>query len=77
VRELEDSADRLPELGPEQPIKVIDHETIAEEAKRLAFLGFAEGLEERDAVGVVAKDVSAVVAAIECVMDETIVDGAN
>jgi hypothetical protein len=58
-------------------MKVIGHETIAEEAKRKAFLGLGEGLEEGDAVGVVAQDKSAVVTAIEGVIDETVVDGAR
>jgi hypothetical protein len=74
---LEDSTDRLPDLGPEQEMKVIGHETRAEEAKRIAFLGFGEGLEKGDAVGVVAKDVGAVVAPIEGVIDETVIDGAR
>ncbi len=58
-------------------MKVIGHETIAEEAKRIAFLGLGEGLEEGDAVGVIAKDVGAVVAAIEGMIDETVIDGAR
>ena len=56
---------------------MIGHETIAEEAKRIAFLGLGEGLEEGDAVGVIAKDVGAVVAAIEGMIDETVIDGAR
>ena len=67
----------FPDYGPEQEMKVIGHETIAEEAKRIAFLGLGEGLEEGDAVGVIAKDVGAVVAAIEGMIDETVIDGAR
>jgi hypothetical protein len=58
-------------------MKVIGHETIAEEAKRIAFLGLGESLEEGDAVGGVAKNVSVVVAAIEGMIDETDINGAR
>ncbi len=74
---FEDSTDRLPDFGPEQEMKVIGHETIAEEAKRIAFLGLGEGLGEGDAVGVIAKDVGAVVATIEGTIDEIVIDGAR
>ena len=74
---LEDSADPLSELGPEQKVEVIGHEAIAEQAKRIAVLGFGKGFEEGNAVGIVTEDISTVVAAIECVIDETVIDGAR
>jgi hypothetical protein len=70
---FEDSADRLADLGLEQQMKVIGHEAIAEEAKRITFLGVGEGFKEGNAVGVVAKDVGAV----EGMIDETVIDGAR
>jgi hypothetical protein len=69
---FEDSTDRLPDLGPEQKMKMIGHETRAKETKRIALLGLGEGLEKGDVVGV-AKDVSAVVAAIKGVIDEPVI----
>ncbi len=74
---LEDSTDRLPDFGPEQEMKVIGHETVAEEAKRIAVLGFGEGLEEGDAVSVVAIDVGAIVAAIKGVIDKSVIGRAR
>ena len=74
---LEDLTYRLPKLRLEQEMKVIGHETRAEEAKRIAFFGLGESQEEGDAVGAVAEDVSAVVAAIEGLIDEAVIDGAR
>src|SRR5262249_52908411 len=54
---LEDSADRWPDLGPEQEVEVMGPETMDEEAERSALLGLGEPLKEGDAVIIVAKDV--------------------
>ena len=43
----------------------------------LFLLGFGKGFEEGNAVGIVTEDISTVVAAIECVIDETVIDGAR
>jgi hypothetical protein len=75
--ELEDAADRLPGLGSEREVKVVSAEAVPEEAKRIAVLGFGEGFEEGDAVGVIAKNVRAVIAAVEGVVDQTVIDGAR
>jgi hypothetical protein len=74
---LEDSADRLSGLGPDQEVKVIGHETIAEEPEGVAVPGLGEGLEEGDAVGVVAEDIPAVVATVEGVIHQAVIDGAR
>ena len=58
-------------------MEVIGHETIAEEAERIAFLGPGEGLEEGDVVGVVAEDLGAIVAPIDGVIDQIILNCAR
>jgi hypothetical protein len=70
---LEDAADRLPGLGADEEVEVVGHEAIAEEPEGIAVLGLGQGLEEGDAVGVVAEDV----AAVEGVIDQAVVDGAR
>ncbi len=55
-------------------MEVIGHETIAEEAEGIAVLGLGEGFEEGDTVAVITEDVGAVVAAVEGVIDEPIIE---
>jgi hypothetical protein len=76
-KRLEDSADRLSGLRPDEQVKVIGHEAIAEQAKRIAVLGFGEGAEEGSPVGIVPKDIGAVVAAVEDVIDQSVIDGSR
>jgi hypothetical protein len=76
-KRLEDSADRLPGLRPDEQVKVIGHEAIAEQAKRIAVLGIGEGAEEGSPIGIVPKDISAVVAAVEDVIDQSVIDGSR
>ena len=74
---LKDSANRLSGLGPDQEVEVIGHETIAKEPEGVAVPGLGEGLEEGDAVVVVAEDVPAVVATVEGVIHRAVIDGAR
>jgi hypothetical protein len=74
---LEDAADRLTGLGAEQEVEVVGHEAVAEEAERIALLGPRQGFEEGDSVGVVGEDVGAVVAAVEGVVNQALVDGSR
>jgi hypothetical protein len=64
-KRLEDSADRLSGLWPD------------EQANRIAVLGFGEGAEEGSPVGIVPKDIGAVVAAVEDVIDQSVIDGSR
>ena len=52
---------------------MIGHQTIAEQAKRIALLGLADGLEKRDAVGIVSKYLCAVIAAIERMVNKAVI----
>jgi hypothetical protein len=74
-KRLKNSADGLPSLGAEQEVEVIGHEAIAEEAKGIALLGLGQGFEKGGAVVVVAKDLFAVVAAVEGVVDQAAING--
>jgi hypothetical protein len=74
---LEDAADRSASLGPDQQVEVVGHEAVAEQGEGVAFLGAGEGFEEGDAIGIVGKNVSPVIAAVERVIDQSVVDGAR
>jgi hypothetical protein len=76
-KRLEDSADRLPGLGPDHEVEVIGHEAIAEEAKRVTILGLGESFEKGDAIVVIAEDITAVIATVESVIDQAVIDGAR
>jgi hypothetical protein len=71
---LEDSADRLSELRADEEVEVVGHEAIAEEAEGIALPGLGEGLQEGDPIVIVAEDDGPVVAAIEGVIDEAVID---
>ena len=73
---LEDAADRLPRFGPQQEVEVVGHQAVAEEPERVSSLGGGQGLEEREMIGIVAEDIVAVIAAVERVIHEAVVNGA-
>ena len=63
-KRLQDSADRLSGLWPDEKVEVIGHEAITEKPERVAIPGLGKGLKEGDAVTIVAQDIGAVVAAV-------------
>jgi hypothetical protein len=54
-------------------MKMICHQTIAEKSKRIARRRPAEGFEKGDVIGVILKDATSVVTAIDRVINETII----
>jgi hypothetical protein len=74
---LQDSANRLAGFRSQQQMEVIGHEAITKQPERITLLGVGEGLQEGHAIIVVAEDVGAVIAAIEGVVNEGVVDGAR
>jgi hypothetical protein len=74
---LEDSTDRLAGVWPEQEVEVIGYRAIAAESEGVSVLGPGQGLDEGDTVAVVAKAIPAVVASIEGVIDQAVIDGAR
>jgi hypothetical protein len=67
---LEDPADRLPGLGPNQQVEVVGHEAVAEEPEGVAVLRATEGREKRVVIRVGCENI----AAIENVVDQSAVD---
>jgi hypothetical protein len=53
---------------------VIRHQAVAEQAERIAFLGSRQSVEEGDSVIVVSEDVGAIVASVQGVVDQAVVD---
>ena len=76
-KRLEDPADRLSGLRPEKKVNVIGHETIAEESQGLALPGFGKGIKEGEAVGVIAKNISAIITPVEGVINQAVVHRAR
>ena len=70
---LDDPADRLPWLGPQEQVEVVGHQAVAEEPERTALLGIGEGLEEGEVIVVIGEDGGAVVAPVVGVIDLAIV----
>ena len=52
---LQDPADRLSGLRPDEEVEVIGHETIAEQSEWVAIPRLGECLEESETVGIIAK----------------------
>ena len=73
---LHDPADRRL-AGADQQMDVVGHEAVAVELERLPLLQVGEGLEEGGVVVVVEEDRCAVVAAVDDVVDEPVVDGSQ
>ena len=76
-KRLQDAADRLSGLRPEKKVKVIGHETIAEESQGVALPGLGKGIKERESVGIIAKNISAVVAPVKGVINQAVVSRAR
>ncbi len=72
---LEDAADRLAGFGPDQKMEVVGHEAVAEEPNGVAVLGAVQRNEEGFAIVVLGEDIAAIVAAIERMVDQPLVDG--
>jgi hypothetical protein len=72
---LEDAADRLAGLGAEQEVEMVGHQAIAEELEGVAAPGAVEGVEEGEVVAVVVEDGGAVVAPVQGMIDQAVVDG--
>ena len=56
-------------------MEVVGHEAVAEEPKGVAVLGAAQRNEEGFAIVVLGEDIAAVVAAIEGMVNQPLVDG--
>ena len=56
---------------------MVGHQAVAEEPEGVALLGGGEGLEEGEVVVVIGEDGGAIVAAVEGVIDQAVVDGAG
>jgi hypothetical protein len=56
---------------------VVRHEAIAEEIKGTPSLEIAQGFEERRVIVIVMKDDSAVVASVDRVINELVIDGSE
>jgi len=74
---LEDPADRLPGFGPHKQVEMVGHQAITQEPEGIAVLGECKCLEESDVVVVVGEDHGAVVAAVEGVVNQSVVDGSG
>src|SRR5262249_52518937 len=67
----------LPRLGAEEEVEVVGHEVVPEEPEGVAPLGRGECPEQGEVVVVIGEDGGAVVAAVERVIDQTVVGGAG
>jgi hypothetical protein len=74
---LDDTADRLAHLRPQQKVKVVGHQAVPEELERVALFGGGDGLDEDDVILLIGENGGAVVAAVNRVIDQTIIDGSR
>jgi hypothetical protein len=58
-------------------MEVIGHEAITEQSERIALAGLGEGIKECEAIGIIGEDVSAVIAPVEGMVDQAIIDRAR
>ena len=56
---------------------MIGHQAIAEDAEGIALLSVGDGLEKGKVIGVVGEDITAIVAPVEGVVDQSVVDGSR
>jgi len=71
---LKNAAKGLPGSGAEQEMEMIRHQTIAEEAERVTSLRLGQGLQEREVILGGEEDGSAVVAAVNRMIEEAVRD---
>ncbi len=71
---LQDAADRLPALRRQHQVKVIGHQAVGVEIERVALASFPQRVEKGAKVGVAAKDRLAIIAAIDGVVNQTVVN---
>jgi hypothetical protein len=71
---LENPTDRLASLGPQQEVKMVAHQAVAEKAERIPFPSRRDGFEKRNMVFVVAEDGSTIIAAIDRVIHQSVID---
>jgi hypothetical protein len=74
---LEDATDRLPGLRAQEKVEVVGHQAIAEEAEGIALIGVGDGLEKGEVIGIGREDITAIVAPVEGVVDQSVVDGSR
>jgi hypothetical protein len=72
---LQNAADRLAWLRRQEQVKVVGHQTIAVQPERVTLLGLAEGIQENQMVLGGEKDISAVIASVEGMVQQTVSDG--
>src|SRR5262249_13420790 len=66
-----DTADALPRLGLQDQMIMIGHQTIGKEPEGIAFLRFSQTIKKSQIVAALKKDFLAVIAAIECVINQS------
>jgi hypothetical protein len=74
---LENPTDRLASLGSQQEVKVVGHQTVAKKTERIPFPCRRDGFEKRNMVFLVAKDGSTIVAAIDRVIHQSVIDNSR
>ena len=58
-------------------MKVVGHEAIAQESQGVALPGLGKGIKEGESIGIIAKNISAVVASVEGVINQAVVSRAR
>src|SRR5271157_3742614 len=74
---LENPADRLTGIGLQEEMEMVAHQAIAQQPEGVAATSPAQRLEEGVAVAVVGEDVVPVVAPVQRMIDQSVVDGAG
>lgn len=63
--------------GPNRQLKMIRHQAVAVQLERPAFFELGQGAEKRRVVVRLVKDILAIIAAVDDVVDQAVVDGAQ
>ena len=67
----------MPGLRAHEEVEVIGLQAIAEEAEGIALDCVGDGLKKGEVIGVVGEDITAIVAPIEGVVDQSVIDGSR
>src|SRR5262245_36847694 len=71
---LQNAADRLPRVRGENQVKVIVHQAISVQVERIALARLPHGIEKLLEARIAAKDILPVIAAIDGVVNESVID---
>ena len=74
---LKDPADRLPGFGPHKQVEMVGHQAVTQEPEGIAILRECKCLKESEVVLVVRENHGAVVATVEGVVNQSVVDGSR